>query len=197
MTARLSSALLVLSYVVAVAGTVLLAMLDPAAQVSAASMLALVLGALLVIHRHELAPRWKHIEDLDSPGDVYLSRFFLVKRQWLGVYLHVIRRDDWSRCQHDHPWAFITCILSGGYEEEVGGTVYVRPPGYVGYRARNFEHRITKLTTGKAVTLVVRFNDHIEWNFRTIYGKMNWRRYLDLPGAVRVLWCDDRKEARP
>jgi hypothetical protein len=72
--------------------------------------------------------RWKHIVDIDNPADVYLSRLMLLKTPWFGIYFHVIRRPDWAHCQHDHPWPFVTCILRGGYEEEVGGQLFVRRP---------------------------------------------------------------------
>jgi hypothetical protein len=58
--------------------------------------------------------RWKHIADMDAPGEVYLSRLFLVKTPLLGVYLHIIRRPDYARCAHDHPWPFVTVILAWG-----------------------------------------------------------------------------------
>lgn len=142
-----------------------------------------------------MIPRWKHIEDIDRPGDVYLSRLMLLKAPWLGVYLHVIRRPDWAHCQHDHPWAFATLILRGGYEEMVGEQLHVRPPGYFGYRPRGFEHRITRLLDGNAVTLVVRLRNHEEWGFRTASGgRIPWRKYLASSTALRVFWCDDRKE---
>ena len=141
--------------------------------------------------------RWKHIPDIDNPTDVYLSRLMLVRLPWVGVYLHVIRRPDWAQCQHDHPWAFVTCILRGGYEEEVGGQCFVRRPGYVGYRPRGFEHRITRLLGETAVTLVVRFKNHEEWGFRTALGKVDWRKYMSWPLALRVAWCDDKPEAKP
>jgi len=139
--------------------------------------------------------RWKHIHDIDQPDDIYLSRLMLVRLPWFGVYLHIIRRPDWAQCQHDHPWAFFTFILRGGYEEEVGGRTFVRRPGYVGYRPRGFEHRITRLLRSTAVTLVVRGPNHEEWGFRTTRGKVDWRQYKDWPRQLRVLWCDDRSEA--
>lgn len=144
-----------------------------------------------------MLPRWKHIEDVDRPDDVYLSRLMLVRTHWLGLYVHVIRRPDWATCQHDHPWAFATLILRGGYEEEIGGKAFVRRPGYFGYRPRSFEHRITRLLSGPAVTLVVRFQNHESWGFRSHLGyKIDWRRYLAAPAALRVLWCDDRPAER-
>lgn len=137
-------------------------------------------------------PTWKQIHDIDHPSDIYLSRLMLVKTSWLGVYLHTIRRPDWARCQHDHPWAFVTCILRGGYVEEVGGQTFTRKPGYIGYRPRSFEHRITELLNGPALTLVVRFRNHDSWGFRLPTGvKMSWERYVKVPGYLRVLWCSD------
>jgi len=137
--------------------------------------------------------RWKHIHDLDHPESVYLSRLMLVKLPWVGVYLHIIRRADYARCQHDHPWPFVTFILRGGYEEQVGEKLFVRRPGYVGFRPRSFEHRITRLLSDVAVTLVVRGPDHIAWGFRTNNGeRLLWEQYIKLPAKLRVLWCDDK-----
>lgn len=143
-----------------------------------------------------MIPRWKHIEDIDHPGDVYLSRLMLVRNRWFGVYLHIIRRPDWSKCQHDHPWSFVTLILRGGYEEVVGDRVFVRRPGYIGHRPRSFEHAITRLLKGPALTLVVRGPNHEEWGFRSARGeKISWRRYLASSLPLRVLWCDEDREA--
>ena len=139
-----------------------------------------------------LVPRWKQIADIDT-GDVYLSRLMLVRLPWIGVYVHVIRRQDWAQCQHDHPWSFLTFILRGGYEEQVGDRTFIRRPGYIGYRPRSFEHRITRLLSGPAVTLVIRFRNHESWGFRTNLGKVEWRRYLAWPLATRVAWCDDQE----
>lgn len=141
-------------------------------------------------------PFWKHIADLDSPGDVYLSRLMLLKTRLLGVYFHIIRRPDYARCEHDHPWAFVTIILRGGYEEEVEGVLHKRRVGYIGYRPRSFEHRITSLPKGTAWSLVIRGPDHFDWGFRTALGKVSWQSYVMWSSAKRVLWCDDKEVAR-
>jgi hypothetical protein len=118
-----------------------------------------------------LIPRWKHIHDIDKPGDVYLSRLMLLRTPWFGVYFHIIRRPDWSRCQHDHPWPFVTVILRGGYVEEVGGQTFTRRAGYVGYRPSSFEHTITRLLNGPSYSLVLRGPNRETWGFRTPDGK--------------------------
>lgn len=135
--------------------------------------------------------RWKHIYDLDSPADVYLSRLFLIKTRWFGVYFHILRRPDYARCEHDHPWPFVTCVLRGGYVEEVNGKTFARRPGYIGYRPRAFEHRIVTIPKGTAWTLVIRGADRIEWGFRTTVGKVSWQEYVSWGNVKRVLWCDD------
>lgn len=143
--------------------------------------------------------RWpwkKIITDLDSPLDVYLTRYFLLKTRRLGVYVHNIQRPDYARCEHDHPWPFLTVILRGGYTEELAGQRFVRRPGYIGWRGRNFEHRITELPKGNAWTLVIRGPDHFSWNFRTAMGKVSWQTYVMWDGVKRVLWCDDKEVRR-
>ena len=135
--------------------------------------------------------RWKHIEDIDNPGDVYLSRLMLVRTRLFGIYFHVIRRPDWSRCQHDHPWPFITIILRGGYVEKVGEHHFFRHPGYVGFRPRSFEHSITHLLTERSCSLVLRGPNRETWGFRTPDGKIPWLQYMRLPNALRVMWCGE------
>jgi hypothetical protein len=140
-----------------------------------------------------LIPRWKDIADIDT-GDVYISRLMLIRTRLFGVYLHIIRRPDWAQCEHDHPWSFTTLILRGGYVEEIGGKEFTRRPLYIGRRPRGFEHKITRLLNGPAVTLVFRGPNHEEWGFRTRRGWVSWRQYKDWPLNIRVLWCDDSPE---
>jgi hypothetical protein len=139
-----------------------------------------------------LAGMWANISARIAPENRRRTHRFTHR---FSLYLHVIRRPDWSKCQHDHPWSFITIILKGGYIEVVGEHTHIRRPGYIGYRPRRFEHAITKLLKGKAVTLVLRGPNHEEWGFRTRFGeKVPWQRYVKSTSWARVFWCDDRPE---
>ena len=72
-------------------------------------------------HREEAGKRdWQAFcrFDIHTDGDLYLRRFILAKTPWGGLYLHHILRSDIDRCPHDHPWAFGSLILAGGYHEE-------------------------------------------------------------------------------
>lgn len=135
--------------------------------------------------------KWKHIGDLDNPGAIYLSRLMLFKTKLLGIYVHIIRVADYARCEHNHPWPFLTIILRGGYVEEIDGKEYTRRPGYIGWRPRGFQHRITQLRKDSALTLVIRGPDRVDWHFKTIHGWMHWSDYIKLDSVKRVLWCDD------
>ena len=52
----------------------------------------------------------------DQSEDVYLVRYIVVKSKYLCIYIHRFLRSDTSD-PHDHPWNFITYIVSGGYQE--------------------------------------------------------------------------------
>ena len=57
------------------------------------------------------------IPDMQDPNATYLTRWRLVECPWFGVYLHAIRIDDSDRHLHNHPWAFCSLVLRGGYVE--------------------------------------------------------------------------------
>ena len=54
----------------------------------------------------------------DSPNGAYLYRWWLIPRnKVLNVYLHCFLRDDDDRALHDHPWPWLSFLLSGEYIE--------------------------------------------------------------------------------
>lgn len=46
----------------------------------------------------------------------YLIRYNLLECQWFSIKVHRILQSDLD-CPHDHPWPFLSIILSGGYIE--------------------------------------------------------------------------------
>ena len=51
----------------------------------------------------------------------YMNRYWVLKPRWwtfgCSIRVHQILRSDDDRHLHDHPWAFMTVILRGGYTE--------------------------------------------------------------------------------
>ncbi len=62
---------------------------------------------------------WHHQFDLvrASDGERYLSRWWLVKIPWGGIALHRMGAPDPRATLHDHPFAFVSLVLRGGYVE--------------------------------------------------------------------------------
>lgn len=63
-----------------------------------------------------------HRSEIRNDGDLYLTRYKLIRTPWFRVFLHRIYRPDLDRDLHNHPWprAFAV-ILRGGYRESVHG----------------------------------------------------------------------------
>jgi hypothetical protein len=94
--------------------------------------------------------RWKfmakfEIPDATDPTQIYLRRWNVITTPWFSLKVHNIRMPDADRALHDHPWAFGTFILKGGYLEEL--PVYRRQRfgewrTYMAQRKRFSWHRI-------------------------------------------------------
>lgn len=133
-------------------------------------------------------------EEINGGGicETYLYRWVL----WKGpngraLYLHHFVGDDWSRDLHDHPKAFVSIGLAGGYDEEYR----VDPDGALGYRQwrapwfRRFPathiHRLKTKHLGGCWTLVYVGPVVRAWGF-WVNGKWwPWHYYVKFFGLDR------------
>jgi hypothetical protein len=68
-----------------------------------------------LIRRITRRPPDRIIGGADAP---YLRRWHVLPRNpWFNLYLHHFLRDDDDRALHDHPWAWASLMLAGGYYE--------------------------------------------------------------------------------
>lgn len=121
----------------------------------------------------------------------YLIRVTLFTCRWFSVKVHRILESD-DACLHDHPWAFISFIVSGGYTEYHDKytvinlsefTTYHKHtrikkhyrPGSVLFRAAKYAHRLE--LDKPATTLVFTFKKVRRWGFFTPAGWVFWRNY--------------------
>jgi len=136
----------------------------------------------------------KRVEITDIDGrNVYLRRWTLRLPFGRKLMLHHILRPDADRCQHDHPWGFVTLVLWGGYVELVGEAQRMQRmrPGRAGWRPPEYRHRIITLPRGHAWTLVLTTRRTGSWGFYTRDGWMHWRQFVNAARSARVLWCHD------
>ncbi len=97
-----------------------------------------------------------------ADGRVYLRRWRLWRGRFFSVYLHRFMASDQAECAHDHPWPFVSLVLSGGYVEEVwpdGGSAaaeHVRR-GLLSLASRDALHchRVVACRPGRTWTLVL------------------------------------------
>jgi hypothetical protein len=144
--------------------------------------------------------------DIGRNDDVYLRRWTLWGRRAgpkiaRAVFLHQFLRSDYDTALHDHPWPFVSVILSGGYWEHAAnpdGTIRRRwfGPGRVLRRPAEYRHR-AELPPGRDCwTLVFRGKKCRSWFFHCFAGGrltgkvVPWMSFVDRIEAG-ALGCGD------
>lgn len=62
----------------------------------------------------------------DDPMKDYLWRLRILQTPLFGIYLHKLCTPDPRDTLHNHPWAFTSIVLKGGYVEFVPGPYYAQ-----------------------------------------------------------------------
>jgi hypothetical protein len=133
---------------------------------------------------HDSVGKWPRRRVIWSCGQAkgpLLTRYFLWHGHRLGIFLHHLHASDEDRALHDHPWSFLTCLLSGGYFEWTPAGRSWRRRFSILYRPAEWQHRLELVRP--VWTLVVRFRRRRPWGFITPTGWQEWRAY----GKD---WCD-------
>lgn len=148
-------------------------------------------------------------DDRVGDDELYMQRLlaeFGPRRR--SLRLHVIHREDTDNCLHDHPWAFWSVVLWGGYTEEIPAPDSTPEEAAAGYPRRvtltvrpgtfrkmpfGYRHRITRLLKRVSVTLAYAGPIQAEeWGFYTTTGKLTWHDFVFNERPQRVFWCDIR-----
>lgn len=99
-----------------------------------------------------------------------LTRYKLLRTRHGNLYLHVFHRSDEDRELHDHPWAFASLILWGGYIEHTPQGTSRKWPGMLLLRPATWRHRVDLVGTGRAATLVWVMPKSRDWGFWSVDG---------------------------
>lgn len=131
-------------------------------------------------------------------GSAYMERYWLrgpdKNGKWprIAVRIHWIATPDHDRVLHDHPWAFISIVLRGHYNElrpvdrapcfpknsDHESTYYTwRRPGSVAFRWWTDRHRINYVSPGGVWTFFISFPYRQWWGFYTKHGKVYYKDY--------------------
>jgi hypothetical protein len=129
--------------------------------------------------------------DIYIGEDLYMRRWRIGPDWFFGLRLHHIVRGDADRELHDHPFSFLSFILSGGYwEHRQDGSLKWYGAGSILYRKAETLHRLDLgLTTKRKLadvndialrptwTFVIRGPIRRQWGFLTSQGWMHWKTF--------------------
>ena len=138
----------------------------------------------------------RHLHDLD--GTRYMGRWAIINEDTLAsriletltgyasVRLHHITRADHDRDFHNHPFAYRTFIVAGGYAESFrfgpGYTEFpffdVLGPGDSGTGGAHIYHRIAEVSSGGVWTLFFMTRNRDDWGFSVNGEHVPSVRYL-------------------
>lgn len=116
-------------------------------------------------------PRKVVIQSLRGKNNPQFIRYVLFRTPWGGVQIHKWLRPDEDRHTHNHPRAFWTFVLRGGYEEIVAPYLGLRWEVGSQHRVPLWrKHRVTKLLRVPTWTLVIVGPKRQDWGFFTEDG---------------------------
>jgi len=130
--------------------------------------------------------RYWFIPNRDDKNKVYLERYYLLKNRLfaenINVVLHKIRTSDSDPWLHDHPWTFMTVILTGGYwEHTIHGKTWKGPGSVIFHHSKQL-HKIEldpdKSDGQDTWTLFVMGPRQRKWGFQTDNGWIPYDDYL-------------------
>jgi hypothetical protein len=165
--------------------------------------------------RRAMKHPYLHLPSNQDPS--YMARYWLFnpydrvtnKPRWFfcpwSVRIHHIKREDYDRALHDHPWNARTIILKGWYTEKrlldkddpavkvtlalmkLKGVVHeatevkIRRPGDTAKLGFGEYHTITDVDADGAWTMFISGPWQGVWGFLVNGVKIPWREYLGIP----------------
>lgn len=128
-----------------------------------------------------------------ADGSLYMGRYALFETRYLSARVHFIAREDRDLHLHDHPWWFLSLVLSGWYLEARPIDINpcfdpqsglerteetLRRAGSLAFRRATDRHQIVEVAPSGAWTLFITGPLVQWWGFFTPRGKVYWRDYL-------------------
>jgi hypothetical protein len=134
---------------------------------------------------------------IGPPECPIMKRLTIVRHRRFGsLRLHLFMPNADDRDVHDHPWPFLTLVVSGWYDDmkNDGEGIVLRERmsrGKVRYRSATHQHR-TRVGPDGCLTVVVTGPVVRGWGFLRDGRWIPWRRYEALHGwGMR---CDDERD---
>lgn len=158
--------------------------------------------ATVLMKRCERKKSVFYIRGTEADSDAYMIRYIVFKSDWMCLYIHRFLRSD-RDVHHDHPWNFLTYIISGSYEEEMlnpktGVTIKTtRKQGSVARRKFSDAHKVLLRRSwvphdckDAPLTICLMGPRRQDWGFWVdnpgylvpAHKKVPWREFLGITG---------------
>lgn len=122
---------------------------------------------------------FKHKLIVNCEKQGYLHRWYIIKTNLLGIFIHQFIRSDEDRAVHDHPWNFIVIPLYRGYNEYSDkGKRRVYPILGTRFRFATYKHRVDLIDNKSAWSLFIRFKKVRDWGFWPSEGFTLWNKWI-------------------
>lgn len=148
---------------------------------------------------------------LHADDSLYMGRWEFFRTRLFWPRLHHIATPDLDRHLHDHPAAFFSLVLTGGYIEERPATLdpcfredgserttqVVRGPGSFAFRGPADRHRISWVAPDTFTLFIFYGGKRHWWGFYTPAGKVFWRDYPSIHEAAPIIHVDGSGTGAP
>lgn len=139
-----------------------------------------------------------HLHHAD--GSLYMGRYVLFESRWLSARIHHIASADLDRDMHDHPWDFVSILLSGGYLEQQP-LMFHRPEFTEDHtevrrgrwraapsiaRRRATDRHLISFVQPNTWSLFIYGPSRQWWGFYTRTGKIHWKDYCSVHEATKA-----------
>lgn len=121
----------------------------------------------------------------------YLERWTVIKIGRLHIRLHDIKRNDATPFLHNHPFHYLSFVLSGGYVENLNGVLKTRKKFSLAFRSDKAYHRIVSVEPNTK-TLFFTWKTKTKWGLTA--STDNVKEWIHYPTGVyaRTLWGKKR-----
>lgn len=115
---------------------------------------------------------------INCDKEPYLKRWYLIRRESCGLFIHKFIRGDEDRALHDHPWNFVIIPLWRGYvEHQDSGRKRRVWPLMISIRKGEFRHRVELVGAKPAWSIFVRFRRRRDWGFWPNKVFVHWKKW--------------------
>jgi hypothetical protein len=114
-------------------------------------------------------------------GELHFQRWRLLQTPLGSVYIHRIFKADQDKHCHDHPWSFVSVMLSGSYgigNPNNASCRYYSAPAVSVNKSTKF-HKIAQVVKGPLTTLVLTGPKNREWGYSVDGEWMHHKEYRE------------------